>query len=83
MVILGKSVLRATISSGERGDSAAGSSEKSGKTEQPPGFEVYRDARILEKWVVGVTLALKGGVQMLQTRRKVVVDWQPGPIWDG
>ncbi len=53
------------------------------KTEQPPGFEAYGDARILEKWVAGVTLALRGGVQMLQTWKKVVADWQPRPIWDG
>ena len=53
------------------------------KTSNPLVFEAYGDARILEKWVFGVTLTLKGGIQMLQTWRKVVPEWQPDPIWDG
>ena len=50
--------------------------------EQPPGFGAYGDARILEKWVVCVTPALKGGVQMPKMRSRVVAEWQLRPILD-
>jgi hypothetical protein len=81
--ILGKSRFRATTRSGQYENYAISRGERMEKIEQPPGFRAYGDARILEKWVVCVTPALKGGVQMLKMRRKVVSEWQPRPIWSG
>ena len=56
--------------------------ERAEKASNPRVFEAWGDARMTEKHLACVVLALKGGIQVLQTWRKVVFKWHPRPISD-